>query len=188
MKNIKKLLIATLILFGVGRVTLYIEKYKEGLVTHVLPSSHSESLLKSSYGTETVAFDLSYFDDLLDNLSMDDEADILNENQKDKAKRREDQRAELTVSILSYFPKEITDAYLLYAGLDSKGKRVSRNSRKPRGPQKIALKPESAAIIPFSASSAPPKINVTAAEENYKEVLDVQQKKNKAGGGIGCSS
>ena len=163
-----------------GRATIYLEKNKEGLVTHVLPNSHSRALLKSSYGTETVAFDLAYFDELLSKMGNEN-TDVLVEKltSKERDRRREDERAALTIAILDYFPKMMKDAYLEYAELDAKGKKI--RTKGVKGPQLINLPPELAAIIPFSPSSAPPKINVAAAEENYKEVLEVQGKKNKAG-------
>ena len=160
-----------------GRVTVYIEKHGDGLVTHVLPNSHSEPFLKSSYGTETVIFDLEYFDDLLNSLTSNKDSGVLNENQKTKKQRADKEKAELIIAILGYFPKELMTAYLEYAQLNPNGTRTN----KPKGPQLITLAPESAAIIPFSPSSAPPKINVAGAEENYKEVVEVQSKKNKAG-------
>lgn len=160
-----------------GRTTIYIEKHGDGLVTHVLPNSHSEPFLKSSYGTETVIFDLGYFDTLLNDLTSNKDSGVLNENHKNKKQRQDKEKADLTMAILGYFPKELADAYLEYAQLGSNGMKTN----KPKGPQLITLSPENAAIIPFSPSSAPPKINVAGAEENYKEVIEVQSKKNKAG-------
>lgn len=164
-----------------GRTTLYIEKNGDGLVTHVLPNSHSQPLLKSSYGTDTVVFNLEYFDDLLDELTSGEDSNILKDSNKAEVKQqREKERAELTMAILGYFPKELQDAYLLYAGMSPRGVKKP-TSNKPKGPRLINLSAENAAIIPFSPSSAPPKINVAAAEENYKEVLEVKNKKSKAG-------
>lgn len=163
-----------------GRATIYIEKRKNGAVTYILPNEYTEPLLSSNYGTETVLFDLTYFDELLNSILQNKDRDVLNNKKsKEEEKKREKADAEMTMAILSYFPKELQKAYLEYAGLDVSGMKIkgavkSKNSL-------ITLSDSNAAIIPFSRTSAPPKIDVAAAEQNYKEIKEIQGTKQRAG-------
>lgn len=164
-----------------GRVALYVEKRKDGAVTHILPNDYTRSLLKSNYGTDTVLFDLKYFDELLSDLLGNDSASVLNSKSKNKEeeKEKERERAELTIAILSFFPKELSNAYLEYANLDKSGMKLPREKQR-KMPNLISLSDTNAAIIPFSNNSAPPKIDVAAAEQSYKEIKEVQNAKQKA--------
>lgn len=162
-----------------GAISLYLEKSGDLVKTHILPISHSRALLRSNYGTLTVVFDLDYFSELINELTNERDANVLSgETQKEKKQRREDEKAALTITILDFFPEFLKKAFLEYEGLDNSGRPTKG---KEKGPRLVNLPTESAAIIPFSPSMAPPKINVSAAEENYKEVLEVQNKKHKAG-------
>lgn len=168
-----------------GYATLFVEGEKDKAVTYMLPNEYSKQFMLSNYGTYTVLFDLVYFDELIDELSTERNISAIsrqgNKNKKEETNRQDSaqQKADVTMEILSYFPKFLQATYLEYAGLDKSGKkiegtRVSDNSL-------VALPIENAAIIPFSPSLAPPKIKVTTAEETYDNMIDIQSKKFKTG-------
>lgn len=163
-----------------GAVSVFLERQGDQLVTYILPMEYSKPFMRSNYGTETVIFNLDYFQEIIDDFVSDQESDIFRDTPKDKKQKQkqEEERAEITQAILAYFPEFLKNAYYEYAKLDAN---AMPDRSAEEGPRLINLPPESAAIVPFSPSMAPPKINVTAAEENYKEVLEVQQNKHKAG-------
>lgn len=167
-----------------GYVTLFVEGEKDKAVTYMLPNDYSRQFMLSNYGTYTVLFDLTYFDELIDELASETNIEALSRNKKkesEKANKQDSaaQKAQVTLEVLSYFPKFLQNAYMEYAGLDKSGRKpagakVSDNSL-------VALPIENAAIIPFSPSLAPPKIKVSSAEEVYEGMVDIQSKKFKTG-------
>lgn len=151
-----------------GFVALYVEKSGDSAITHILPGDFCKPFMSSSYGTTTVIFDLKYFEDTISVLTSSSGGyQLTDPNEKQNKKES------LTKEVLDFFPKELSKAYMEYA---NPPRGISKDSLRY-----INLDMNKAAIIPFSASSAPPKINVAAAEENYHATVEIEKEKNAAG-------
>lgn len=162
-----------------GYVTIYLERIDDRLVPFPLPNDYSEPFLTSPYGTRTVVFDLDYFDNILQDLSQGSASEVLLDEVKGKDNNnRESQDAVKIKKLMSYYPKELEEAYKAYAKYDDN---YNKDNNAVQGPQYIQLDSSKAAIIPFSPSLAPPKIKSLAAEDRYNKTVDIELQKSNAG-------
>lgn len=160
-----------------GYATVYLERSGDILSTYILPNAYSEPFLESNYGTTTVVFDLSYFDEIINNLQGGNDLNISRTSNDEKRASKEKL---LLKSILDFYPRELRNAYLSFKGYDKDMNEI-KGGNAEKGEQYIQLDVKKAAIIPFSPSRIPPKIKVTVAEETYDEASETQATKNKAG-------